>query len=196
MVICLNFINTVSWQGDGSIRDDRLGSYPGFLDWAVETGLIGDEGQDVLRGEAAADPELRRRTLGRTWSLREAMHAVFRAAARGERPSASAVARINAALLVATPALAIDAEADGFALRLVSRGSDDLLAPVIRSAAALMGSAEVARLRECEGVACGRLYLDTTKNGSRRWCDMATCGNRAKAARHRSRLTHGRRSGA
>jgi predicted RNA-binding Zn ribbon-like protein len=196
VVISLSFVNTVSWKGDGSIRDDRLGSYPDFLDWAVEAGLIGDEGRDALRGEAAADPELRRRALGRTWSLREAMHAVFRAAARRERPSASAAARLNSALLVSSPALAIDAEADGFALRLVTQESHDVLVPVIRSADAFLRSAEVARLRECEGVACGRLYLDTTKNGSRRWCDMATCGNRAKAARHRRRLTRGRRSGA
>jgi predicted RNA-binding Zn ribbon-like protein len=196
MVISLSFINTVSWKGDDSIREDRLGSYADVLDWAVEAGVIGEEERDALRGEAAADPEIRRRALGRTWSLREAMHAVFRAAARRERPSASAAARLNAALLVAAPALAIDAEADGFALRLVIQESHDVLAPVIRSAAAFLRSTEVARLRECEGVACGRLYLDTSKNGSRRWCDMATCGNRAKAARHRSRLTRDRRSGA
>jgi predicted RNA-binding Zn ribbon-like protein len=43
-------------------------------------------------------------------------------------------------------------------------------------------------VRRCADPRCGRVFQDETKNGRRRWCDMATCGNRAKAARHRMKL--------
>jgi predicted RNA-binding Zn ribbon-like protein len=67
---------------------------------------------------------------------------------------------------------------------------DDLtgfLWPVARAAAELLTSGQVVRLRECAGDPCGWLFLDLSKNGSRRWCDMADCGNRAKARRYRER---------
>ena len=66
----------------------------------------------------------------------------------------------------------------------------DLLRPVLRSALHLLSSPELARLRECAAERCGKLYLDHTKNASRRWCDMDTCGNRAKARRHQARRRH------
>ena len=61
---------------------------------------------------------------------------------------------------------------------------DAMLAPVIESAAELLTSVEHARIGECESTTCGRLFLDRSRNRSRRWCDMTVCGNRAKARRH------------
>jgi len=62
-----------------------------------------------------------------------------------------------------------------------------LLWPVARAATALLTSSDLARVRECADDACGWLFLDHSRNGSRRWCDMADCGNRAKARRYRER---------
>ena len=56
-----------------------------------------------------------------------------------------------------------------------------------RSAAELLTSPDLPLVRECAGYDCGWLFMDTTKNRSRRWCDMATCGNRAKGRRHYER---------
>ena len=64
---------------------------------------------------------------------------------------------------------------------------DRLLWPVIRSAAEVLTSADVAAVRACAAPACGRLFLDGSRNGTRRWCDMAVCGNRAKVRRHYAR---------
>jgi predicted RNA-binding Zn ribbon-like protein len=58
---------------------------------------------------------------------------------------------------------------------------------VARSAAELLTSKELTSVRECAGYDCGRLFMDGTKNRSRRWCDMASCGNRAKGRRHYER---------
>jgi predicted RNA-binding Zn ribbon-like protein len=58
----------------------------------------------------------------------------------------------------------------------------------VRDAVALLTDpARLARVRVCEGANCTWLFLDPTKNGSRRWCEMKSCGNRAKASRHRAR---------
>jgi predicted RNA-binding Zn ribbon-like protein len=62
-----------------------------------------------------------------------------------------------------------------------------ILWPVARAATTLLTSPDLARVRECAGDPCGWLFLDVSKNGSRRWCDMADCGNRAKARRYRAR---------
>lgn len=64
---------------------------------------------------------------------------------------------------------------------------DRLLWPVIQSAGDLMISNEVNRTRECEDDTCEWLFIDRSKNHSRRWCDMSDCGNRAKARRHYAR---------
>jgi hypothetical protein len=60
--------------------------------------------------------------------------------------------------------------------------------PVVESAADALVIGELARIRRCADGRCPRVFFDGTKNGRRRWCDMATCGNRAKAARHRVRM--------
>lgn len=59
---------------------------------------------------------------------------------------------------------------------------------VIREAAELLTSGRLAQVRECAGDACSWLFLDTTKNHSRRWCSMRGCGNRARVRRHRAKL--------
>jgi predicted RNA-binding Zn ribbon-like protein len=62
-----------------------------------------------------------------------------------------------------------------------------MLWPVARSAADLLTSQEQSRVRECAASDCGWLFLDLSRNRSRRWCDMETCGNRTKARRHYAR---------
>ena len=67
----------------------------------------------------------------------------------------------------------------GFAEELES-----LIWPVAKSAADLLTSERLERVRECAGGTCGWLFIDASKNHSRRWCDMRDCGNAAKAKRH------------
>jgi len=63
-----------------------------------------------------------------------------------------------------------------------------LMIPIVESAADALILGELPRVRQCADARCARVFYDSTKNGRRRWCDMATCGNRAKAARHRQKL--------
>ena len=77
---------------------------------------------------------------------------------------------------------------DGERLTLVKLGTapDSLaaLSPIALAAATLLTEADRRRIRQCGSQRCVLWFLDTSKNGRRRWCSMATCGNRAKAARH------------
>ena len=63
-----------------------------------------------------------------------------------------------------------------------------LMIPIVESAADALILGELPRVRRCADGRCAHVFFDGTKNGRRRWCDMATCGNRAKAARHRQKL--------
>jgi len=71
------------------------------------------------------------------------------------------------------------------------RALDCMLWPVARSAADLLTAGELPAIRQCQGSQCGWLFLDTSRNRTRVWCDMRVCGNRAKARRHHARLRAG-----
>ncbi len=68
---------------------------------------------------------------------------------------------------------------------------DRVLWPIIRSAAQLLIADELSRLKLCDADDCGWLFVDGSRNRSRRWCDMSDCGNRAKARRYRERQREG-----
>ena len=189
--LCLDFINTVPWRGDMMVRHDEIDGYGRLLEWADARAVLHPDDLETLREEAAADTELRRRALGRAWALRRALHDCLRAAVSRETPPAGSVSLLNHAIseLGAGPRLTIGAQ--GLALELPASRSPDLLRPILVSALRLLGSTDLACLRECAGEECGRLFLDGTKNQSRRWCDMATCGNRAKARRFQMKRREG-----
>ena len=119
-----------------------------------------------------------REDLERAIELREALYRIFKAVIEGRRPETRDVALLNGAL----PAqkLVFDGPAASFT-------GDDALGTIARSAAELLTSPEISRVRACGGESCGWLFLDTSRNRSRQWCDMADCGNVAKVRRFRDR---------
>jgi len=190
-ILCLDFVSTVTWDGSEMVRDDQIRGYGQLLDWAAERGVLRESEVDQLREEAAADPDARRRALGRAWAFRRALHDCLRSVVRRERPPEASIALINAAIADAPPAFTLAPRADGLAFTVPAGPHPDPLHAVLRSALRLLASPDLDRLRECAAERCGRLYLDHTRNHSRRWCDMGTCGNRAKARRHQARKRAG-----
>jgi predicted RNA-binding Zn ribbon-like protein len=132
--------------------------------------------------------------LRRAIRLREALYPLFRGAAQGQPPDPDDLGVLQAELTRALPHLRIGWSPAGFA-REWEHGSpalDQVLWPVSWSAAELLTHGPIDRIRECPGQGnCGWLFLDLTKNASRRWCDMRVCGNRAKARRHYARAQAG-----
>ncbi len=122
------------------------------------------------------------------------MRAALRALAeRGEtqdKVREDAVVEINRVLGRSAGTRRLDPGIDGRYTRSFVPTGDafaGLMIPIVESAADTLIGDELPRVRRCADPRCHRVFLDGTKNGLRRWCDMGTCGNRAKAARHRAR---------
>jgi len=181
--LCLDFAN--SWGDRGRPETDRLRSYADLLAFARQAGSVAAARLDGL--EALAARAHRRATAGlaRALELRESLYRIFSAGAAGRTVAPADLARLNAELAGAFRGARLAASGDDFSWRWDGEPSDlsEPLRPIARSAAELLTSAELGRVRECAGADCTWLFLDARRAGSRRWCSMASCGNRAKARR-------------
>lgn len=192
--LCLDLANTV--QGRLERPRDRLGSYGDLIAWASQAGAVTRPEGRLLLDEAARVPARARAALRRARGLREALYSVFSALARGEAPPTGDLDRLNAAVRASFSRLVIARDGDGFRWRWGPCGPDldAVVAPVVDSAAEILTSDDVDRIRTCEAGGCAWLFLDRSRNRSRRWCDMTSCGNRAKARRHYRRIKAAGRS--
>ena len=183
--LCLNFTNTSSGRGT-SMRREHLRQWENLLDWAEHAGAIHPGQRPIFE---ASPLSATRDALASALELREALYRLFRAIIAGESPPAASITIVNRILgeaMAAAEILPVDAgyrwdwrEEDGRPMRL--------LWPVVRSAAELLTGPELARVKFCPGEGCGWLFLDTTRNGTRRWCEMDVCGSRAKMRRYHQR---------
>jgi predicted RNA-binding Zn ribbon-like protein len=192
--LCLDLANTLDRRKTPSPRE-RLGRYQDLVAWGRQAGALSESRADALLRRAAAQPKPAATTLRRVRDAREAIFGIFSALARAEAAPAPDVARLNAALRTALGRRLLQARpAGGFGWTwdTAETSLDEVLWPALLSAAELLTGAERTRVRECASDTCAWLFLDRSKNASRRWCDMAVCGNRAKARRHRGRLRGGR----
>lgn len=172
----LEFVNSLALERGEPV--EHLGSPGAAISWLEKHGLVHDE-LVVAAPEAA---------LARIRQTRAALREVVDATYEGRAPSETAITEINEALR-AREILELVASSDG--LRLDHRHADDPIAealarisePIVREVA----SGRPDRLRACANDACRWVFYDASPTGRRRWCDMASCGNRAKAARHRVR---------
>jgi predicted RNA-binding Zn ribbon-like protein len=183
--LCLDFVNSVNWDSDNR-EAERFFEYVDLVRWAQFAGTLTEREAKLLKQVARQRPLIAAKTYRWALDLRAALHRIFSAVATGQSPEAADMAALNRAL---TPALArskLAPAADGFSW--VWAGGEGALErvlwPVLRSAADLLTSEKLARLGQCAGDSCGWLFVDTSRNHSRRWCEMAHCGNRAKARRH------------
>jgi predicted RNA-binding Zn ribbon-like protein len=160
--------------------------------WARHERLLDDREARRLLGLAASQPRRAAAAHRRATALQAALRAVFSAVAAGAAAPAAELARLNAELARATVPVRLVPAGGGFGREWLDP-RDDLgwpLGPVARSAADLLVSPDLARLKECRGSpgrSCGFLFVDRTKNHSRRWCSGATCGNRTRLHRHHAR---------
>jgi putative endopeptidase len=183
--LCLDFAN--SWGDRRRPESDRLDGYPALLDFARAAGLLDRAAAARLARRARGEPAAAARAFDEARRLREALYRVFSAQAHGRRVAAADLDAVNHALHEALPHLRVTRRGGGYAWDWRRGGGEPLdapLRPIARSAAELLTSADVARVRECDGATCTWLFLDSSRNRSRRWCSMESCGNRAKARRH------------
>lgn len=167
--LCLDFANTVNSRRQ--LAHDYLSTSDDVLAWARHAGALRDRADG------------RRPALSRAHALRDAIYRTFSAIAAGQPAPADDVATVSAAYTRALARAVLRPTADGFELTWTP--PVDPLWMVARSAGELLLDGPLDRVGECPG--CGWLFLDTSRNGSRRWCNMLTCGTRDKMARYHRR---------
>jgi predicted RNA-binding Zn ribbon-like protein len=186
--VALDFANSVhGWDG-ATPRGDHLASYDDLLAWSAAAGLLTPKEIRQLAAEAVRTPREAARVLARAVAIRGRVHSLFVAMAAGDRPAPADLQALNAALCEILPHRRLVSTGDGVAWQWDDTPAlDRMLWPVLWAAVDLLTSGWLNRVRECGGERCGWLFLDETKNRSRRWCEMSVCGNRAKARRHYDR---------
>lgn len=182
----LDLLNTADWPSTGPALD-RLSSYGRLLDWAVEAEVLGAAVAGRLRKQSASAPAGAERALERCRELRRVLHRSVVALVSG-RGVGSSLERLTPYLHEALPHLVLEPGGAGTpALRAGWSGIDASLEspmwPVVWDAVQLLLSPEAERLRVCGGQDCGWVYVDHSRNGLRRWCEMETCGTTAKNRR-------------
>ena len=191
-VVCLDFVNTVGWRLT-DYPSEYLRSYEDLLDWGREARLLALEETEGLSRQAMLDPGGARETLSRALALREAIHRAISRAIAGESQDESDLSALNRELAIALSHLRMmpaggaygwgwDRSGDDGGARL-----DSPLWPVAQSAAELLTSPKLGRVKVCAGEGCGWVFADESRNGSRRWCDSRDCGNRERVRRHLAR---------
>lgn len=186
--LCLDFANTKS-NRYGEHPEDLLVSYEDLVAWSRQTGIVGDDEAARLRAEAERRPIDAAAALAQATTLREAIFRVFEAVTGGRPASAEDLAALNAALAGVLAQSRLVPGDSGYRWAWAGEESalERLIWPVAWSATDLLTSPELSQARECASPTCEWLFMDTSRNRSRRWCDMKTCGNRAKARRHYQR---------
>ena len=122
-------------------------------------------------------------------NLRSLVYRILSRVGRSGHPEASELEALNALLPDVLLRRRLEHGPDGvqWGWRWDPPDLSRVLAPIVLSLADLLASEEFVRVRVCDGDGCGWLFVDKSRNRSRRWCDMGDCGNRAKAKRFRER---------
>src|SRR5688500_18248789 len=184
----LDFVNTVSGRDESAPRD-RLDSYERLLDWAAHANLLPGKRLRALARHAQSDPGGAARALERAKRLREALFAIVADLAAGRSPPGDALDLLRAHWLAGATAQEFNFDGGRFSLGVAAEDDDlDLIAAIIawRTVGEVLQAPE-GRLRICQGPDCAWTFIDRSKAGRRRWCDMAVCGNAAKSRRHYAR---------
>jgi predicted RNA-binding Zn ribbon-like protein len=183
----LDFVNS-----ERSTRGaDALHDFESLIQWLEAASILDAERAGGIRRRAIQQPAGAAASLIDARRVRASLRLLAERGSVNEAVRLEALAEVNRVLGRSAGTRRLEVRPDGSFIRSFVPVGDafaGLVIPVVESAADALISGELARVRRCAAPRCGRVFYDTTKNGRRRWCDMATCGNRAKAARHREKL--------
>jgi predicted RNA-binding Zn ribbon-like protein len=178
-----DFLNTIELENGALV--ERLTSLEAAAAWLANADVVSEPRAitSVARTAAAEKAVLDRLVTTRT-ALRDVAHAV----AHDDAPARKAIDEVNRAL-AARERIELVAADDGVRLghSHVGDAVDDALARIAEPIVREIGNGNDDRIRICANETCRWIFYDESRGGRRRWCDMATCGNRAKARRHRAR---------
>jgi predicted RNA-binding Zn ribbon-like protein len=190
--LCLDYTHTVSWRGSAE-PIERLKDIDDLLKWIERNAGMEPEALRRLKRWSRDNPEEAQELLSDAVATRETIYRILSAIAEDKPVPDKDFARLTKAIAETPPRNALVRSDDRYGWRIAEMRpiAAHLLAPVLWSAGDLILAAERRRIRRCANEECLWLFLDESKSGTRRWCDMASCGNRAKARRHYSKVKQG-----
>lgn len=188
--LCLDFINTVDGRKSHMVLGDKLVEYSDLVEWSRHSGIVTATEAEHLIHASKRNARAAKAVFDRAMALREALYRICKVIMTGRRPQTVDLETVNDELLGARTQERLTHKSNGFTWELIGNEAalDRMLWSIAQSAAELLTTGDLSRLRECGGDDCGWLFEDTSKNRSRQWCDMQVCGNLAKVRRYRTRL--------
>lgn len=198
--VSLDFVNTaggrISHPQKKNGRDysdafysDKLENYADLVAWSLKAGLINEkEAKKFLRMSKDA-PHAADAVLKRAVNLRESLYRLFKSSIEDWQPEPEDVENLNLELSVARKHQKLSFAKSGFVFEWIDCADalDSMLWQIAEAAAKLLVNRDLSRLEKCGNDVCNWLFLDTSRNRSRQWCDMKDCGNLAKVRRFRAK---------
>jgi len=184
-VLCLDFVNTINSRI--MPEHDYLMAYPDLVQWMRKVGVLSADQANVLQTQARHNIDEAEAALHKALALRDVLYHLFSSIARQSEPPTDVMDSFIALYGEAVSHSQLVRTGSTYTPQWeVDRSYDAVLWPVAYSAGDLLFSQALSQIKECPG--CGWLFLDTSKNQSRRWCSMNTCGARSKMRRYHGKL--------
>ena len=184
----LDFVNTDAVSR--GTRVDALRDFEALVAWLEAAMVLDTERAAGIRRRSREQPAGASAALTDARRVRIALRALAERGAVSADIRRNALVEINRVLGRSAGTRRLEMRDDGSCVRSFVPVGDafaGLMIPIVESAADALVVGELDRVRRCADPRCPNVFFDETRNGGRRWCDMSTCGNRAKAARHRRR---------
>ena len=187
-LLCLDFANTVD-NRTAAHPQELLNSYYDLVSWSEQADVLTEQEAQQILERAGQHSSEATRGLKRAVEVREAIFGIFKQVAEDASPEEKDLVALSAAVADAQHHAQIVPKAAGFIWDWTGKAGDldCMLWPVVQSAADFLTSDELDTVRVCASDSCNWLFIDTSKNHSRRWCNMKSCGNREKARRFYTR---------
>jgi predicted RNA-binding Zn ribbon-like protein len=187
--LAVDFTNTIGSRGGAT--EEHFNVYGDVVSWAEARGVVGRSQAQRLRAEAERHPRVAEDAVKTLVELRESLYRLIVAAVHGRPVPPRDLAALNAHVAAVYDHARLAAGANGFMLRFDAPAHsalvDAIATPVVRAAVDLLTTDALKRVRLCADHSCAWLFVDSTRSGTRRWCDMKVCGNRNKVRRFRRR---------
>jgi predicted RNA-binding Zn ribbon-like protein len=185
--LCLDFLNTIHEYGADDPREE-LHHWDDFIAFGSQTGAITSKEAQLLSRSAKRNPLMAGKALSMAKECRQTLYRIFAAIANSKSPLEKDLDLLNQQLARILPNLRLRKKRHEMEWTWKQEENlERILWPIIRSAAELLTSKERGLIRECKSQTCTWMFLDRSKNRTRRWCDMKICGNRAKWKRFYNR---------
>lgn len=179
--LCLGLVNTVFWRRSAD-PEDQLSSYVDLVEFVGRSGWL--PAQEKLMALADAHPTRASRALAGALQLREQLHSVFASVAAELDPDDTSLESVQEVGARGLAKLRLVRDGSGYRMHWSEPSFELPAEEAAVSALQLLTSPERDRVKQCPGPTCGWVFLDTTRNRSRRWCEPSECGNRSRVQAH------------